>query len=98
MTEIVAAEPPLLARRIFTVSLFSKRNPTWSESSLRWLIHSSKERHGTKSLSPANGLSNAIIRKQGRVFIDEEKFFDWLETDVSVSSPAQKCLKRTTIA
>lgn len=86
MIEKIAVEQPLLARRIFSVPLFSKRNPTWSESSLRWLIHCAKERHGAKSLSPANGLDIAIIRKQGRVFIDEERFFDWLESGTSTSN------------
>lgn len=66
---------------IFTVTNFSKRNPSWTESSLRWLIYCAKERHGAKSLTPANGLEVAIIRKQGRVFLDEEKFFDWLNSD-----------------
>ena len=90
MTEKIAVDQPLPARRIFNVPLFSKRNPTWSESSLRWLIHCAKERHGAKSLAPANGLAVAIIRKQGRVFIDEEKFFDWLESGISTSSYASK--------
>ena len=77
-------------RPIFTIFNFSKRNPSWTESSLRWLIYCAKERHSAKSLSPANGLSIAIIRKQGRVFIDEEKFFKWLEAGDSGSGHARK--------
>ena len=80
MSQHSIVEQSLPARRIYTVSNFSKRNSAWTESSLRWLIYCSKERHGAKSLTPANGLANAIIRKQGRVLIDELKFFDWLES------------------
>lgn len=81
MSEHIVAGQITPPRHIFTVTNFSKRNPSWTESSLRWLIYCAKERHGAKSLTPANGLEVAIIRKRGRVFLDEEKFFDWLNSD-----------------
>ena len=95
MSQDFAVAPQQPRRQILTVSDFSKRNNAWTEASLRWLIHCSKERHGSKSLTPANGLEFAIIRKQGRVLIDEEKFFEWLESGPSNSCHLRKGAFRT---
>lgn len=56
-------------RRLETVKSFSKKYPSFSPSSLRWLIFNQK----------SNGFSS-VIRKVGkRVLIDEKLFFNWID-------------------
>lgn len=61
-----------MARHWNTVRQFAERNPAFSEASLRWKIAKAEE----------NGLAEAgaILRHGRRVFIDTNKFFDWLES------------------
>jgi hypothetical protein len=66
--------PPL--RTILTVRHFSERHPAFSQGSLRNLIFLS-EGHGNLS---ANGLGIALVRIGRRVLIDEQKFFEWVES------------------
>ncbi len=69
---------PTAPRRLTSVANLSKRHDGLSESSVRWLIHCSKPRHGAKSLTPANGLADAIVHIGRRVLIDEDRFFEIL--------------------
>lgn len=57
-------------RQLLTVKNFSLKYPSFSESSLRWLIFN----------QASNGFSS-VIRKVGRrVLIDEIQFFNWVDT------------------
>lgn len=41
---------------LFTVRQFSERNPAWTESALRNLIHAAKPRQSSKGTIAGNGL------------------------------------------
>lgn len=54
-----------------TIQLFIKRNTDWpSESSLRWMIYKSQE----------NGLDAYLRKIGGRVLIDEQGFWEWIDS------------------
>jgi len=57
-------------KKLRTIKQFSALNPAFTKSSLEWLIFNAK----------TNGLSdfNAVIRIGGRVYIEEDFFFDWV--------------------
>ena len=59
-----------MSRNLSQVAQFSERNPAFSQPSLRWLIFKAKE----------NGLeaAGAIVRLGRRVYLDEDRFFEWL--------------------
>lgn len=68
---------------LFSVKGFSKKYPTFTEASLRWLIFNG---HGDGTAKPhekhlGNGLeaSGAIVRVGRRVYIDEVQFFAWVK-------------------
>jgi hypothetical protein len=63
-------------RRLLTVRQFSKRYPAFTEGSLRWLIFNAKEPRSIEG----NGLNVALVRIGRRVLIDEDRFFEWIET------------------
>jgi len=56
-------------RKLMTVDQFSKKHPAFSVPGLRHYIHLEKQ----------NGFDAVVVRVGRRVFIDEEKFFEWVE-------------------
>lgn len=75
-----AAHPQLPPLPLFTVEQFSARNPAFTQSSLRNLIHKANPRHSSKGIIPGNGLieAKAIVRKGRRVLIHEANFLAWV--------------------
>jgi hypothetical protein len=57
-------------RRLLTIRQFSDLHPSFSESSLRWLIFNEKE----------NGFNQVTRRVGRRVLIDENAFFAWVDS------------------
>jgi hypothetical protein len=58
-------------RQLLTVRQFSERHPAFPEGSLRWHIFRARQ----------NGLDRfgAVQRIGRRVYIDQEKFFEWID-------------------
>ena len=57
------------SRILVTVSQLCQRNPAFTEGGIRWwLFH-----------RESNGLGQAVTRCGRRLYIDEGKFFDWLD-------------------
>ncbi len=69
-------------RPVFTTRQFSVRNPAFSELSIRNLVFKADPRHSSKGEIPGNGLieAGAIIRIGRKVLIDEDRFFEWVES------------------
>lgn len=57
---------------LLTVKQFPPKHPAFTEPAIRMLIFNEKQ----------NGLADAgaIVRIGRKVLIDEEKFFDWIES------------------
>ena len=66
-------------RRLSTVIQFCQKHQDLTESAVRWLIHQSKPRHRTKSLTKPNGFDMVIFRRGRRVLLDEDQYALWLE-------------------
>lgn len=66
-------------RNLQTVKQFSAEHPAWSPAALRNLIFNAKPRQSSRGEIPGNGLSPAIVRVGGKVLIDADRFFDWVE-------------------
>lgn len=60
---------PFAFQDLRTVQQLSRRNPAFSQPSLRWLIFNAEH----------NGLNQAIVRIGRRVLIDEPSFNRWLD-------------------
>jgi hypothetical protein len=57
-------------RRLYGVRSFYEKNHDWIKyGGLRWWLFHAKE----------NGLEMALVRVGRRVYIDEEKFFQWID-------------------
>jgi len=56
---------------IFSVKEFCKRNPTFTQSSLRWLIFNIEKK--------GNGFEKVVRRIGRRILINEPDFFEWLD-------------------
>ena len=65
-----------------TVEQFSNDNPCFTASSLRNLIFKADERQSTNGVIAGNGLLEvgAIIRVGRKVLINEDRFFQWIES------------------
>ncbi|MFO1362563.1 MAG: hypothetical protein U1F45_08810 [Burkholderiales bacterium] len=70
----------MVLERALTVKQFSQKHRAWSEGSLRWLIFNAEPRMTTAGLTGGNGLQQAIIRIGRRVYLHEERFFVWFES------------------
>jgi hypothetical protein len=66
-------------RTLLTVRQFSDKHPAWSQSALRNLIFHGEPRKSSKGDIPGNGLAPAIVRVGGKVLIDEDRFFAWID-------------------
>lgn len=80
----LGAPPPL-----FTVEQLAKRNPAFTQSSIRNLIFKAEPRQSTKGKISGNGLieCRAIIRLGRKVLIHEARFFAWIEASQHGSQP-----------
>lgn len=73
-------EPP--PRRIFTLKAFAERHASFlTLAALTNQVFKAKPRKSTKGDIPGNGLeeAGAIIRLAGRVLIDEDRYFAWID-------------------
>jgi hypothetical protein len=55
-------------KNYLTVKQFSKKHPFLSVNALRWILYTGAE-----------GLEDCLLRHSNRIYIDEEKFFAFLE-------------------
>jgi hypothetical protein len=60
-----------MTRNLQRVNQFLEKNPAFTNGQIRWLIFNSKQ----------NGLDDAgaIVRMPRRIFIDVDRFFEWLD-------------------
>lgn len=73
-------EPP--PRRIFTLPLFAERHASFlTLPAITNQVFKAKTRKSTKGDIPGNGLeeAGAIVRLAGRVLIDEDAYFRWID-------------------
>ena len=85
--EAQAQRPPLAEQpaaapevpRLRTIRQFADAHVAFSEARLRNLIFNAVPRHSSRGVLPANGLAEALVRIGRRVYIDEAKFFGWIE-------------------
>lgn len=66
-------------RRIFTLEGFGKRHEAFQQSVLRNLLWKAQDRHSSQGVIKGNGLDVAVVRIGRRVYLDEAKFFEWLD-------------------
>lgn len=68
--------------KYLSVRQFSIRNPAFTELSLRNLIFKANKRQSSKGVIAGNGLleAGAILRLGRKVLINEERFFNWIES------------------
>jgi len=74
-------EPP--PRRLFTLPKFAERHASFlTLAALTNQVFKAKSRQSTKGEIPGNGLdeAGAIIRLAGRVLIDEDAYFRWIDS------------------
>lgn len=69
----------MATRNLLTVRQFSDKHPAWSQSALRNLIFQAQTRKSSRGEIPGNGLAPAIVRVGGKVLIDEDRFFAWVD-------------------
>jgi hypothetical protein len=81
-TSLALLKPLEKAPRFSTIEQFSINNPAFSESALRNLVHKANERDSSKGKIAGNGFLEigAIIRIGRKVLINEERFFNWIES------------------
>ena len=73
-------EPP---RRLFTLPKFAERHASFlTLPALTNQVFKAKPRRSTKGEVPGNGLeeAGAIVRLAGRVLIDEDGYFRWIDS------------------
>lgn len=66
-------------RGIYTLDIFGKRNPAFPPSVMRNLLWRAEDRHSSQGVIKGNGLKTAVLKIGRRIYIDEAKFFLWLE-------------------
>lgn len=77
-------EPP--PRRLFTLAKFAERNSSFiTLAAITNQVFKAKARQSTKGVIPGNGLeeAGAIVRVNGRVLIDEDAYFRWVDSQQS---------------
>lgn len=73
-------EPP---RRLFTLKAFADRHASFlTLPALTNQVFKAKSRQSSRGEIPGNGLeeAGAIVRLAGRVLIDEEGYFAWIDS------------------
>ena len=71
------------SRHLFTVTNFAERHDSFlTVAALQNLIFKAKTRTSTKGDIPGNGMeeAGAIVRIAGRVLIDEDAYFRWVDS------------------
>lgn len=84
-TEVIRApatfpEPP--PRRLFTLPKFAERHSSFTTlAALTNQVFKAKARQSTKGEIPGNGMeeAGAVVRLNGRVLIDEDAYFRWVD-------------------
>jgi hypothetical protein len=71
--------PNQFERRILTLEAFGQRHTSFPPSVIRNLLWKAKDRYSSQGTIKGNGLDVAIVRIGKRVYIDEAKFFQWLD-------------------
>ena len=66
-------------RRVLTITDFAKQHPSFTAGVLRNLIWKAETRRSSLGVIAGNGLASAIVRVGRRVYIDEARFFQWLD-------------------
>ncbi len=71
-----------------TVEQFSNDNPCFTPSALRNLIFKADERQSSNGVIAGNGLleSGAIVRIGRKVLINEDRFYQWIDSHVSTKA------------
>jgi hypothetical protein len=70
-------------RRIFTLPKFAERHCSFlSLAALTNQVFKAKVRHSSKGVIAGNGLeeAGAIVRLNRRVLIDEDRYFQWVDS------------------
>lgn len=78
-SEAQCSPPP---RRLYTLKNFAKRHSSFTTlSALTNQVFDAKPRLSTKGVIPGNGMEEvgAIVRINGRVLIDEDGYFRWVD-------------------
>jgi hypothetical protein len=73
------ANPP---RRLYTLEKFAERHSSFlTLGALTGQVWRSKPRQSSRGEIPGNGLEEcgAIVRVNGRVLIDEARYFEWVD-------------------
>lgn len=74
-------EPP--PRRLFTLPSFAEHHASFlTLPAITNQVFKAKSRKSTKGEIPGNGLeeAGAIVRLAGRVLIDEDRYFAWIDS------------------
>lgn len=80
---ISAAYPDLPPRRLFTLKAYAERHNSFlTLAALTNQVFKAKPRESTKGTIPGNGMeeAGAIVRLAGRVLIDEDGYFRWIDS------------------
>lgn len=80
-TAATLTEPP--PRRLFTLPKFAERHSSFiTLPAITNQVFKAKARQSSKGEIPGNGLeeAGAIVRLAGRVLIDEEAYFSWVDS------------------
>ncbi len=70
-------------RRLFTLSKFAERHSGFiTLAAITNQVFKAKPRHSSKGVIPGNGMeeAGAIVRLAGRVLIDEDAYFSWVDS------------------
>lgn len=64
--------------KLSTFSQFAMKYPVYTESGLRWKRFCSRSgrKNSRGEQIPPNGFADAFVEDGGRVFIDEDRFFE----------------------
>lgn len=67
-------------RRVLTLDVFGKIHPAFPPSVMRNLLWKAQDRHSSQGVIKGNGLGKAVVRIGRRIYIDEARFFEWLDS------------------
>ena len=76
-----ASEAP--SRRLFTLKAFAQRHSSFlTLPALTNQVFKANARHSSRGMIPGNGMNEhgAIVRINGRVLIDEDRYFAWVDS------------------
>lgn len=76
---VTVTTPP---RRLFTLPKFAERHSGFTTlAAITNQVFKAKSRQSTKGIIPGNGMeeAGAVVRLNGRVLIDEDAYFRWVD-------------------